>query len=137
MINPTVNAIVIAVFSALSFGGGFAVADWRKESQVAQLNSEKTELQNRTNLLLTANRDCATDIESVKKGVAIIRTLAEEREKAASDAIKAADLKVAQHTQRIRTIRTLPPVSPAPEAQCAAIVQEQVDYVQARKIADE
>lgn len=135
MIPPAITAIIIAVVSALSFAGGWGVKGWKDGAAVANIEKKNESLESRNSILQTANSNCAVDIDGVKKGVAIIIAQVEERERAASDAMKAAELQIAQRKGRIK-ISHLPRVAPAQDAQCAAIVQEQMDYVRERKNAD-
>lgn len=129
-------AIIILAAVLVGVGGGWGVKHWKDGAEIAQVNSEKSALESQNSILQTANSDCATDIQDVKKQVQIIVTLAEEREKAASDAMKTADLLIAQRKKQIRTTRVYQPVAPTPEAQCAAIIREQIDYVQGRRDAN-
>jgi len=48
------------------------------------------------------------DIEGVRNGVAIVVQQVEEREKAASDTMKGAQLLVAQHSAKAAAIKNLP-----------------------------
>ncbi len=98
---------------------------------MAEVKSEKAAIESHNSILQAANTNCAVDIEGVKKGVAVIVAQAEEREKAASDAMKAADLKIAERKSRIK-ISQLPQVAPTRDAQCEAMIQEQIDYVRER-----
>ena len=105
---------------------------WKDGAAIALVNSQKAALESRNSILETANGNCAIDIEGVRYGVAIVVQQVEEREKAASDTMKGSQLLVAQHSAKAAAIKNLPPVPPAPEAQCATIVQEQKDDVQSR-----
>lgn len=116
----------------IGFGGGWLIKDWKDGAKVVLAVAAKEKVESRNAILEAANTNCPTDIEGVKKGVAVIVSQVEERERLASAAMKAADIQVAQHATKAKAIKELPPVPPEPEAQCAAIVQEQIDYVQAR-----
>jgi hypothetical protein len=118
---------------AVGFGGGWGVKGWKDGATVAEVKSQKAAVESRNVELQSANSNCATDIEGVKKGVAVVVAHVEEREKAASDAMKAADLTIAQHKVKAATIKKLPTIAQSPAAQCAAIIREQVDYVRERK----
>ena len=59
--SPAITAIIIAVFAALSFSGGFVVSDWRSGKQVERLSSENA-------VLRAANDKCATDVVTVQAG---------------------------------------------------------------------
>lgn len=124
-------AIVILVSVLVGFGGGWGVKGWKDTAKISIIEKQKAAVDSRNSILESANSSCATDIEGVKKGMAIIVAGVEEREKAASDAMKAADLKIAQRKGRI--VQAAPAIAPAPEAQCAAIMQEQAEYVKGRK----
>jgi hypothetical protein len=126
-------ALIIGVSALVGFGGGWGVKGWKDGATVAEVKSQKAAVESRNAELQTANAGCATDIEGVKKGVAVVVAHVEEREKAASDAMKAADLTIAQHKVRAATIKKLPTIAQTPAAQCAAIIREQVDYVRERK----
>lgn len=96
------------------------------------MESGKRDLESPNAILVAENGRCAVDIEGVRKGVAVAVPQVEERERAALAAMTAADVLVAERKKEIAAIKNLPPVPPEPEAQCAAIVQEQINYVQSR-----
>jgi hypothetical protein len=133
--SPAIQIIIALVIALVGFGGGWGVKGWKDGATVAQANSDKERVESKNAILETANGNCATDIEGVKKGVAVVVAQVEEREKAASDAMTAADVKIKQRNIKVK-IKELPTIPPAPDAQCAAIVQEQIKYVQGRKNAD-
>lgn len=130
--GAALQAVIAAIIFAVGAGSGWAVKSWKDGAQIALVNSQKDELESRNAILETANGNCATDIEGVKKGVAVVVAQIEERERAASAAMAKADVLVAQRKKEIAAIKNLPPVPPEPEAQCVAIVQEQIGYVQKR-----
>jgi len=41
-LTPEISAIVIASIAAFSFGGGFALGDWRMNSRLERITSEST-----------------------------------------------------------------------------------------------
>lgn len=123
MITPAITAIVIAVFSALAFGGGFALGDWRMASQIQRLNSHNA-------MLSAANDKCATDIQSARIAMEALTTSTAAREKNAVMAMRGATAAAAKHSNRAKKISALPPA--APEKQCEAISTEQIKYVQSR-----
>jgi hypothetical protein len=129
--SPAIQIIIALVIALVGFGGGWGVKGWKDGATVAQANSDKEKVESKNAILVTANGNCATDIEGVKKGVAVVVAQVEEREKAASAAMKAADVKIAQ--RKVKPTKELPTIPPTPDAQCAAIEQEQKDYVQGRK----
>lgn len=125
----TLIAIILIAFS-VGFGGGWVVKNWKDGAEIALVNSQKADLESQNSILVTANTNCATDIEGVKSAVGVITKGVEEREKAASEAMKNAQALAGKHAAQIAAIKALPVV---PEAgQCAAIVQEQKEYVQNR-----
>jgi hypothetical protein len=126
-----VGALLAAVL--LGFGGGWGVKGWKDGATVEIAKSEQRQVEDKNAILVTANSGCATDIEGVKKGVAVVVAHVEEREKAASDAMKEADVVVAQHRVKVATIKKLPTIAQTPAAQCGAIIREQIDYVRERK----
>lgn len=69
-------------------GGGWLIKDWKDGAEVAIAKSEKERVESRNAILVAANTSCTTDIEGVRKGVAVIVSQVEEREKAASAAMK-------------------------------------------------
>jgi|ThiBiot_500_plan_2_1041550.scaffolds.fasta_scaffold119353_1 hypothetical protein len=115
-------AIVIFVVGA---GSGWAVKDWKDGAEISRLESSNEALK-------SANDRCATDIEGVKSAVGLITKGVEEREKAASAAMRDAEVLVAKHKAAVASIKALPPVPTEPEAQCKAIIQEQREYVAQR-----
>lgn len=123
MITPAITAIVIAVFAALSFGGGFALGDWRMASQIQRLNSNNA-------VLSAANDQCATDIQSARMAMETLTATTATRERNAAKAMQGAATAAAKHTDNARKIRALPPV--APPKQCEVINAEQIRYVQHR-----
>ena len=122
-ISPTIATIGIAVLVALSFGGGFAINEWRNSGKRGQLESVNP-------ALIAANDRCAIDITGVQKAVGVITKGVEEREMAAWKARKSAQLIEAKHSTKATEIKALSQI--APDQQCAAIIQKQQDYVQAR-----
>lgn len=124
-------ALILGLAVAIGFGSGWGVKGWKDEAQIAQVNTQKAALVSRMAIVDAANVRCAIDVEGVKKSMAIIVSQADEREKAASDAMKAADLKIAERRARIRISR-LPQVAATRDAQCEAMIQEQIDYVRER-----
>jgi|GEM_PF-2505857 len=118
---------------AVGFGSGWGVKGWKDGATVERAQSEQRQVEDKNAILATANSGCATDIEGVKKGVAVVVAHVEEREKAASNAMKAADVVVAQHKVKAAMIKKLPTIAQAPAAQCGAIIREQIDYVRERK----
>jgi hypothetical protein len=128
----TLIVIILIAFS-IGFGGGWGVKGWKDGADVARAVSEKEKVESRNAILQTANANCATDIEGVRQGVAVVVKAVEDREKAASDAMKNAETVVAKHKAAVVSIKALQPVPATQDAQCAAIVQEQKEYVAARK----
>lgn len=124
MLGLIIGAVALIL---VGFGGGWGVKDWKDGAQIALVNSQKAALESRNGQLVASNDRCATDIEGVRKGVAVVVAQVEERERAASTAMKEADVLVAARKKEIAVIKNLPPVPPEPEAQCAAIVQEQIN----------
>lgn len=126
-------ALIVGVSALVGFGSGWGVKGWKDGAHVAKVESAKEAVESTNAILQTANSNCATDIEGVKKGVAVVVAHVEEREKAASDAMKAADVTIAQHKVKMATIKKLPTIAQTPAAQCSAIIREQIDYVRERK----
>jgi hypothetical protein len=57
----------------------------------------KEKVESRNAILVAVNANCATDIEGVRKGVSVVVSQVEERERASSAAMKAVDAQVARH----------------------------------------
>jgi hypothetical protein len=126
-----IYAIVAAVIFGAGFGTGWGVKGWKDGAEVARAVSEKERVESHNAILQTANANCATDIEGVKSAIGVITKGVEDREKAASEAMKNANALAGKHAVQIAAIKELPVV---PEAgQCDAIIQEQKEYVAARK----
>jgi hypothetical protein len=127
----TLIAIILIAFS-IGFGGGWGVKGWKDGAEVALAESAKDKAESRSAMLETANGECQTDIAGVRQGVAVVVKAVEDREKAASEAMKNAETMTAKHKATIVSIKALPPVPTAQDAQCAAIIEEQKEYVQNR-----
>ena len=121
--SPAITAIVIVIFAALGFSGGFVVSNWRAASEIQRLSSSNAALS-------AANDKCAVDIRSVRDAVNAVRETAIQREKDAAIAMRGAAKVAAKHTRRARKTSFLPPV--APEYQCEVVAQEQIEYVKNR-----
>lgn len=128
MISPAITAIIIAVLTALAFGGGFAVSDWRDGRTVEKLQSDNA-------VLRAANDKCSADVQQVKKAVQAMESVAAERERQAAEQMQDTIPLVKQHQARITKIKALPAVKP--EMQCEAIIQEQIEYVKTRRAASD
>ena len=126
-IRPRITVILVAIFAALAFTGGYFVSDWRSESQMQRLSSQNA-------VLSAANEKCALDIQSVRTAMSTLTEVAAEREKNAAEAMRHATAAAAKHTSHAKKIRTLPSV--APEHQYEAITREQIEYVQSRHQTD-
>lgn len=122
-------AIILASL-IVGFGGGWGVKGWKDGTEIALAVSAKERVESRNAILVTANANCATDIEGVRQGVKVITDAVGEREKAASEAMKNAQAMARKHVAQAAIIKTLPMVPEA--AQCDAIIQEQKAYVQNR-----
>jgi hypothetical protein len=122
--SPAIIAIVLAIFVALAFGGGFAVSDWRSASEIQRLNSSNA-------VLSAANDKCATDIQSVRSAMDAVAAASALRDKNAAVAMRRAESVAAKHTNRAKKIIALPPV--ALEHQCEVLTREQVEYVKNRR----
>lgn len=127
-----IYAIVAAVIFSAGFGTGWGVKGWKDGAEVAHAVSEKEKVESHNAILQTANANCATDIAGVRQGVKVITDAVAEREKAASDAMKNAEVTISRHKTVAAATKSLSPVSPEPDAQCAAIIREQKEYVQNR-----
>jgi hypothetical protein len=126
-----IEALIAAAIFLAGFGGGWGVKGWKDGAEVARAVAEKEKVESRNAILQTANANCATDIEGVRQGVKVITDAVADREKAASEAMKNAQALAGKHVAQIVAIKALPVV---PEAgQCDAIIQEQKEYVAARK----
>lgn len=121
--SPAITAIVIAIFAALAFAGGFVVSDWRSESHMQRLRSQNA-------VLSAANEKCVLDIGSVRAAMGAMTETAAAREKNAARAMVQAATAAAKHTSRAKKTRALPMV--APEHQYEVITREQIEYVQSR-----
>lgn len=125
--SPAITAIVIAIFAAFAFTGGFVVSGWRSASQMQQLSSQKA-------ALLAANEKCVLDIQSVRAATSAMTKAAATREKNAAIAMRRAAATAAKHTRRAKKTHGLP-VVPL-EHQYEAIKREQTEYVQSRHQTD-
>jgi hypothetical protein len=123
--GAALQAVIAAIIFAVGAGSGWAVKDWKDGAQIAHLESNNSTLK-------SANDRCVTDIEGVKSAVGVITQGVEDREKAASEAMKSAETLVAKHKAAVAAIKVLPHVPAEPEAQCKAIIQEQREYVAQR-----
>lgn len=124
-------ALIIVAAVLIGMGTGWGVKGWKDGARIAQITADRDGVKSDNAILAAANSNCAVDIESIKKGVAVVVSQVEDRERAASAAMKAADLAIAKRKAAER-IKRLPVIAPAPEAQCAAMIKEQIDYVQER-----
>jgi hypothetical protein len=127
-----IYAIVAAVIFSAGFVTGWGVKGWKDGAEVAHAVSEKEKVESHNAILQTVNANCATDIEGVRQGVKVITDAVAEREKAASEAMRNAEITISRHKAAAAATKSLPPVSPEPDAQCAAIILEQKEYVQNR-----
>ncbi|MEO8991834.1 MAG: hypothetical protein ABI284_01455, partial [Nitrosospira sp.] len=107
--SPAIIAIVLAIFVALAFSGGFAVSNWRSASEIERLNSSNA-------VLSAANDKCAVDIQSVRGAMAALAAVSAVRDKNAAMAMRRAESTAAKHSDRAKKITALPPV--ALEHQC-------------------
>lgn len=124
---PAMLAIAAAVIAVLSFGGGFAVADWRANGKIEKI-------QGTNNQLTDANSKCAADIKNAQTAMQAMTAVSIEREKQAQEAQQQAQPQVQERRATITRIKALPTV--ALDMQCEAIKQEQIDYVIARRNAE-
>lgn len=124
MISPAITAIAILIYTAIAFGSGFLISDWRSGAKIASLEGDKT-------VLSTANDDCAADVANAKTAMDLLERSTNELERQAAKAVKEAAPKVAERTRIIKEIKAQPKV--APDQQCEAIIKEQIEYVQTRK----
>lgn len=122
--SPAIIAIVLSIFVALAFGGGFAVSNWRSASEIQRLNSSNS-------VLSAANDKCATDIQSVRGAMDTLAAASAMRDKNAAVAMRRAESVAAKHTNRAKKIISLPPV--ALEYQCEVLAHEQIEYVKSRR----
>ena len=81
----------------VGFSGGWGVKGWKDGVEVALAVCAKEKVESRNAILVAANANCVTDIEGVRKGVSVVVFQVEEWERAASAAMKAADVQVARH----------------------------------------
>lgn len=126
----TLIAIILIAFF-VGFGGGWGVKGWKDGAEIALAVSAKERVESRNAILQSANANCATDIEGVKSAVGMITKGVEDREKAASEAMKNAQALAGKHVAQVAAIKALPVVPEA--AQCKAIIEEQREYVQTRR----
>lgn len=121
--SPAITAVLMGIIAAFSFGGGFALGDWRMTSRLERLSSD--------NALLSASNDrCAMDIEKARVAMESLRTTTAIREKNAAKAMQAASVDAVRHTKAARKIQSAPSV--APEHQCEKMTAEQTEYVRDR-----
>ena len=121
--SPAIIAIVLAIFVALAFSGGFAVSNWRSASEIQRLGSGNA-------VLSAANDKCATDIQSVRTAMDALAAASAVRAKNAAVAMQRAVPVASKHTDRAKNIISLPPV--ALEYQCEVVAREQIEYVKGR-----
>lgn len=124
LIKPVVLAIVIAVASAVSFGVGWAVENWRKGAELEKLRGDNA-------ILSSTNSRCEADIRNARAAVRAIQAEAEDRARIAEEAMRQTEPEVKQRTVTITKIKEMPVV--ALNMQCEAIEQEQAEYVAWRK----
>jgi hypothetical protein len=122
--SPAITAVLIGIVAAFSFGGGFALGDWRMASRLERLSSDNA-------LLSAANDRCATDIEKARVAMDALRAITVTREKNATKAMQAASKVSMRHTKTARKIQSLPPAKP--EQRCEKITVEQIEYVRDRQ----
>jgi hypothetical protein len=108
----------------LSFGGGYAVESWHTGAEIEKLKGTNTEL-------TAANDRCVNDIKSANAAVQAMTAVAAERERQAVESMKQIQPEVQVHAARITRIKALPQI--APDMQCEAIKQEQIEYVRERR----
>lgn len=125
--SPAITALVIAIFVALAFSGGFVVSNWRSASEIQRLNSHNA-------VLSAANDQCALDIQSVREAMNAVRATSIRREKDAAIAMRSATKLAVKHVKRAKKMSLLPPV--ASEHQCEAVTREQLEYVKSRHLND-
>jgi hypothetical protein len=123
-LSPAITIIIAIAIVVLSFGGGFAVADWRKSGQLEDLRGKN-------NQLVDANDRCAGDIKSAKAAMQAMTAVSQERERQAQESMKEAQPQVEKRTAIITRIKALPAVPL--DQQCEAIKQEQIEYVRERR----
>lgn len=123
-IAPALLAIVITVFTAIGFGGGYLISDWQNGTKIAKVEGENT-------VLSAANDKCAEDVANTQAAMNTIKAATNELERQAAKAIQEATPKVEERKRIIKAIKAKPSV--ALDMQCEAIKQEQIDYVQARR----
>jgi hypothetical protein len=121
--SPAITAVLIGIVAALSFGGGFALGDWRMVSRLERLSSDNA-------LLSTANDRCAMDIERARVAMDALRNATITREQNAAKAMQTASKVAVRHTKAARKIQSLPPAKP--EQQCQKMTIEQMEYVRGR-----
>jgi hypothetical protein len=121
--SPAITAVLIGIVAAFSFGGGFALGDWRMASRLERLSSDNA-------LLSAANDRCAMDIEKARVAMDALRTTTITREKNAARAMQAASKVAVRHTKAAKKIQSLPPAKP--EHQCEKMTAEQMEYVRDR-----
>jgi outer membrane murein-binding lipoprotein Lpp len=127
MISPTILAVVIAIFTALSFTGGFVVSNWRSGARIEKLSSENS-------VLTAANDHCAADVQSVRADIdALTQAAAERVKEAKAEAVKAQP-KADKHTSRAIVIKSAP--IRTDETLCQAVEREQIEYVTGRRNGD-
>lgn len=56
----------------IGFGGGWLIKDWRDGAEVVLAVAAKEKVESRNAILEAANTSCATDIEGVRNGVAVV-----------------------------------------------------------------
>ena len=122
--SPAIIAIVLAIFVALAFSGGFAVSNGRSASEIQRLSSSNA-------VLSAANDKCATDIQSVRSAMDALEAASAMRDKNAALAMRRAESVAAKHTNHAKKIISLPPV--ALEYQCEVLAHEQIEYVKSRR----
>lgn len=120
----SILAMIVAVSVITGFGGGYAIANWRKGAEIEKVRGENTVLTN-------ANNHCAADIVSAKAAMTDIIAQVAERERQAAEAMNKAQPEVEKHQAKIIKIKAMQAIPL--DQQCEAIKQEQIAYVKARR----
>jgi len=123
LLNPWILAGALGGVVLVSFGGGFAVENWRKGAEIEKLKGENS-------LLLSVGGKCQADVRQVREAMQALKDETARMKKEAEEAMRQAEPEVIERARTITKIKTLPTVKL--DMQCEAVKHEQVEYVRRR-----
>ncbi len=123
--------IIAAVLLALGAGAGALVNGWRLSGDLAAKDTTIAQLRGANTALEAANKQCAVNVDDVRKAVTGVVGEAKRVNDAALAAMNRAAGKAAKHQAKADEILSRPPVPPA--EWCNTIKAEQTEHVEARR----